>query len=165
MNTLPISSPRHDLRILQALRRIIHAVDLHSKALTSDHDVTGPQLVCLLALVEAGELSPTELSRRVHVSKSTVIGIVRRLEAKGLVSRRPDEDDRRVVHLTATEGGIALARKAPSPLQKALFDGLEQVSAFEAGMLARALERIVELMKVEDVSAAPLVVTGHELDP
>ena len=72
---------RYDLRVLQALRRIIRAVDLHSRKLLAQHRITGPQLVCLLAVEENQPVTGSAIARHVHLSPSTVIGILDRLEA------------------------------------------------------------------------------------
>ena len=55
--TPPIPAANYELRILQSLRRIIRAIETHSQALSQHHQVTGPQLACLLALRESGALT------------------------------------------------------------------------------------------------------------
>ena len=100
-------------RLLTALRRIVHGVDLQSRRLLQQCSVTGPQLVCLHTLAEEGPLTSKGLAERVHVHPSTLVGIVDRLEEKGLLERQRDrsgstvgvfEDDRTgaYVHPTCT---------------------------------------------------------------
>ncbi|MBK5226469.1 MAG: MarR family transcriptional regulator, partial [Thermoleophilia bacterium] len=78
---------RLDLRILDSLRRIIRAMEIHSRMLLSTHQVTVHQLVCLLRIKENGPLTETALARMVQLSSSTVVGILTRLEEKGLAKR------------------------------------------------------------------------------
>lgn len=53
-------------------------------------------------------LSMGELAERLCCDASNVTGIVDRLEARGLVERQPDPDDRRVKRLVLTEPGREL---------------------------------------------------------
>ena len=143
-------------RILTALRRIIHAVDRHSSKLASLHHVTGPQLICLAALVQNGPLPLTVLARTVSLSASTVNGIVDRLLAKELVTRVRDERDRRKVLITATGKGIAMVADAPLPLPDRFARALRSIPDLEQAAIALSLEKIVELMGFEraaDVAA------------
>ncbi|MFA5490557.1 MAG: MarR family transcriptional regulator [Candidimonas sp.] len=140
------SSPDYDLRILRALRRITRSIALHSRQLASYSNITAPQLVCLRAVVEHGSLTATAISREIHVSPSTVVGILDRLEDKGLVRRERGREDRRIVFITATQAGIDLAAATPSPLQKKLADALNDLPEIERATITMSLERIVNLI-------------------
>jgi len=151
---------RYDLRILRALRRIIHSVDLYSKELAATNKITAPQLICLLHVVNNGPVSATAIGREVHLSPSTVVGILDRLEEKKLVERQRSREDRRIVRVTATREGIELSQKAPSPLQQTLADSLADLPELEQATMALSLERIVALMEAPEVDAAPILATG-----
>jgi len=137
----------HDRRILQSLRRIIRAVEIHSRKLSAHHKITGPQLVCLLAAAERGPMKASELARQVHLSPSTIVGILDSLSQKGLLRRERDDRDRRLVRVTITEKGRAVAKNAPSPLQDKLSEGLARLSDAERATISHALERVVEMME------------------
>jgi DNA-binding MarR family transcriptional regulator len=151
---------RFDLRILRAMRRIIRSVDLYSKELAVKTGMTAPQLVCLLTVVEHRSITATAISREIHLSPSTVVGILDRLEEKGLVKRERGRDDRRVVSVTATGEGDRIARRAPSPLQKTLADELAALPESEQATIARSLERVVSLMEAQHIDAGPILDTG-----
>jgi DNA-binding MarR family transcriptional regulator len=138
---------QYDLRILRALRRITRSIALHSRQLAACSHITAPQLICLRAVIDHGPLTATAISREVHVSASTVVGILDRLEDKGLVRRERGREDRRIVFVSATEQGIALARDTPSPLQKKLADALNALPELEQATITLSLERVVELME------------------
>ncbi len=154
------ASQHYDVRILRALRRIIRSVELYSKHLSVTNKITAPQLVCLLTIVGRGPVTPTAISREVHLSPSTVVGILDRLEEKGLVIRTRMRVDRRLVQVSATPAGVALAESAPSPLQKALAVALNRLPELEQATIALSLERIVALMEVEELDASPILATG-----
>lgn len=147
--TVRLSAER---RVLNALRRIVHAVDLHSRKLVQQCSVTAPQLVCLQTLAEEGSLTLRGLAEKVHVNPSTLVGILDRLERKGLMERRRDRQDRRSVSLTLTEQGLGFVRQSPSPLQGALMVKLKGMGREEQERLAGALEEVVDLMEAQEVA-------------
>src|SRR5690606_13146303 len=144
----------YDLRILSALRRITRSVALHSRQLAAYSNITAPQLICLRAVIQHGPMTATAISREIHVSPSTVVGILDRLEDKGLIRRERGKQDRRIVFVTATEAGTQLADDTPSPLQKKLADALNELPELEQATITLSLERIVDLMESGGVTPA-----------
>ena len=128
--------------------------------LVFQHDITGPQLVCLLAVEDHEPVTPSAIARHVHLSPSTVIGILDRLQAKGLVQRERDLKDRRLVQVALTEPGKALVVRAPSPLQDTLAEAMNDLPESEKATIAESLDRIVEMMEVRHIDAAPILETG-----
>jgi len=147
-------------RILRALRKISRAIDLYSRKLASRHQLTGPQLVCLGHVAREGPTTPSELAREVALSQATVTGILDRLEAKGLITRARNPEDKRRVILQTTEAGRRLAAAAPSPLQETFAWKLRALSGDEQEAIAQTLGRIVEMMEAEDLEAAPVLASG-----
>ncbi|MER6633067.1 MarR family transcriptional regulator [Streptomyces sp. NPDC000987] len=75
-----------------------------------EHALTGAQ-ARLLSLLSLEPLAMRKLARRLKCEPSNVTGIVDRLEARGLVERRPDPADRRVKLAAATDEGLRVARE------------------------------------------------------
>jgi MarR family transcriptional regulator, organic hydroperoxide resistance regulator len=71
--------------------------------------LTATQLNVLKLLEEIGELSLSELSRRLAAQNSTVTGIVDRMVQAGLVTREQSAEDRRVWRIRVTPRGAELA--------------------------------------------------------
>ncbi len=147
---------RHDLRLVRAIRRIIRAIDIDSRQLAARHEITGPQLLCLITAVERGPVTAKEIADQVHVSPSTVVGILDRLEGKGLVERERDTRDRRLVFVTATAAGTKLVRQTPYPLQDTLARALEQMSPQDREQTTRAVEHLVDVLGASDEEPDPL---------
>ncbi len=150
----------YDVRIFQALRRVMRATDMHSRRLSSEYQVTTPQLVALHYLREYGPMTLRSLAEGVHLSSSTLVGIVDRLESKGLVQRERGHRDRRQVFIVLTGKGNTFLKKAPSPLQSKLAEALGSIPEDEQAAMAEALERIVDLMEAGDIDAAPVLHGG-----
>ncbi|MBN2225822.1 MAG: MarR family transcriptional regulator [candidate division Zixibacteria bacterium] len=161
-NNLPeIPKERYELQVLQSLRRIIRAADLYSKHLKASYELTSPQLLCLLAVAEEGQLTTSRIAQRVYLSPSTIVGIIDRLEKKHLVERLRDSKDRRVVNVVITVEGKRVAQNAPSPLQDNLAEALKQLPELEQATIALSLKRIVDLMEADHLEAAPILDTTH----
>jgi DNA-binding MarR family transcriptional regulator len=157
----PQPGRRHDLEILGALRRIVRAIDIHSRRLNVQYDITTPQLICLLTLAENELMTGTLLAQRMYMSPSTVNGIVSRLQSKGLIKRTRDSADKRVVRVSLTPAGRHLLMRAPSPLQTHFVDALSALSEAQKLNIKYALDRIVQIMEADDIDAAPVLDTGE----
>ena len=142
-------------RILKSLRRIIRAVDIHSRQLNRDHNVTTPQMICLYVIAQSDGITQLELAHEVDLGASTVTGVLDRLEAKGFVTRSRQAPDRRKVLVKITERGLELTKAAPALLQTQLMESLLQHSELEQATIALSLERIVEMMNVEHLDTSP----------
>ena len=147
----------HDLRILNTIRQIIRAVDIDSRKLATEHQITGPQLMCLMGIAERSKATAIEVAKRVHLSASTLVGVLDRLEAKGLIRRRRSTEDRREVQVMATEKGKALAASTPFPLQYSLAKALRQLDNDQREQMALCLERLVDLMGARELNSGPML--------
>jgi DNA-binding MarR family transcriptional regulator len=151
----------HDIsgEVIVAIRRLIRAVDLHSRALVASHGLTGPQALILKAL-HNGSLTAGELAIRISLSQGTVTDILNRLEQRGLVKRIRDTVDRRRVHVEATDTGLALLQKSPPLLQERFAQRLDNLQEWEQTQLLASLQRLAAMMDAEDVDAAPVLSSG-----
>lgn len=159
-NKLSIPSERCDLRILQSLRKIIRAVDQHSRKLIAEYNITSPQLMTLLTLAEIGPMGVASIASSIHLSPSTMVGILDRLEGKNYINRQRSTEDRRSVVVEVTQEGLEFIKNAPSPLQDKLAESLKSLPELEQSTIALSLERIVALMEVENVDASPILETA-----
>lgn len=155
---------RYDLIVLQSLRRIIRAVSLYSHQLAATYKITSPQLVCLLNIVNEGSINLSTLSKRVFLSASTVVGILDRLEEKGLIIRQRDHRDRRLINVQATPKGKELVAQVPSPLPTALANALKQLPELEQATIALSLERVANVMEEKYIEAASAAESESSLD-
>ncbi len=66
----------------------------------------------MLALWQQRELSAGALAQAVALDAGTLVPLVRKLVAQGLLARRRSDDDDRVVLISVTPAGQALKRRA-----------------------------------------------------
>ncbi len=93
------------------------------------YGITPPQWGALLRLIQKDGQSLSEIGGQALFDGPTMTGIVDRLEANGLVERRRDSSDRRVINLYLTEQGRLLMQSLPSigpQTDAALLSGLSE---------------------------------------
>lgn len=147
-------------QMLVALRRVMRAVDLHSRKLMQSHGLTGPQALVLQEAVKGTGISAGELAGRVSLSQATVTDIVSRLEQRGLLSRQRSSEDRRRVLIQTTAAGREVIATAPPLLQETFVRRFVELRSWEQMLLLSSLQRIAELMDAEGLDAAPLLSSG-----
>ncbi len=143
-------------RVLLDAVRVSNLFDRRWGAVTQRADITSAQWLTLGLLVrEGGEVgfSPTELCRRLCVSKQNMTGMIGRLEAKGLIERRPDSHDRRSFRVLTTEAGTT-AVSTLAPFEDEFFlrhvDGLDEEQLRET---LRCLRTVLEHLEAEEKRA------------
>jgi DNA-binding MarR family transcriptional regulator len=87
-------------------------------------------------------ISMRELARRLGADPSNVTGLIDRLEARGLVERRPDPHDRRIKGLALTSAGAKLRQRLFARLYSAP-RSLAELSQRDQRCLRDVLERIL----------------------
>lgn len=150
-------------QVITALRRVIRAVDLHSRKLVESHGLTGPQALLLKAL--QGKCMPAgELAARVSLSQGTVTDILNRLERRGLVKRARDKRDRRRVLVEPTQAGLDLLGDSPPLLQERFAQRFSELQDWEQTQLLSSLQRIASMMGAEGLDASPVLSSGPILE-
>jgi DNA-binding MarR family transcriptional regulator/ribosomal protein S18 acetylase RimI-like enzyme len=149
-------------KVLIELRRIMRAIDLHSRKLVQECALTGPQLLLLQSIIENEEISLGELAKRVSLSNATVSGIIDRLERREMVERRRSERDRRQIFVRGTEKARSVMDNAPPLLQERFVSELADLQKWEREQILSSLSRIAHMMNAENLDASP-VLASHPL--
>lgn len=132
--------PENDhAELLKHLRRLVRALDVHSRRIDRQVGLTLPQLVVLAALGRLGEVTSRALAAEADLSPPTVVGILDKLEAKGLIHRYRSEHDRRIMHARLTPAGQAALARAPEPLGERLGMGFRALPGPERRKVIAAL--------------------------
>ena len=110
----------------------------------TDGQLTPLQFAALVKLRDLGEVSQNQLGRLIAMDAATMQGVIKRLLARGLISRRPDPDDRRRLILSLTADGHKLVESAVAAGKKITRRTLEPLSASEQRMFMDYLARLAE---------------------
>jgi len=131
-----------DVQLCFPLYSATRAVTRAYAELLHDAELTYPQYLTLLALWGASEpLTVGELGTRLQLDSGTLTPLLKRLERRGIVSRRRDDQDERRVFLDVTDAGWALREQVahvPAALTRAM-----TVTRAEADQLRTLLDKVM----------------------
>jgi len=137
--------------VVHLMRKLMQAGEKYTKELNKKYGVSAPQVACLMALLDNGPISPSQIARKIMVESSTVTGIIDRLEQKGLATRTRVSQDRRVITVELTETGRRLAENAPPPIQHKMVNGLRKLDEGDRAQIIETLSRLTEMIDAEDM--------------
>lgn len=131
------------------IRQLDMSLTKESDKKLREHNLTRSQIMTLMYLSDAltHELSLKELERLLQVSQPAVVGIVIRLEKKGMLQSFQDPSDKRVKHVKLTNQGEQRCIEARGNM-KALEDFfLQGLTDDERVMLRTLLEKANKNLK------------------
>ena len=147
-------------QVLVALRRIIRAVDLHSKYLAQRYGLTGPQLVLLQEIAHSQPVPTGALAQKISLGQATVSSILDRLEKRGLVKRSRSEEDKRRVMNEVTDNAIRILERSPSLIQNRFVIEFGKLADWERSLVLSTLQRVAHMMHADELEASPVLVSG-----
>ncbi len=142
---IPAALPGVNDLSTRAFRAFHRALRLHHRALMrafARHGIHHGQAMCLRLLSAEDDVTQRDLARALHVSSPTVTKMVGSMERAGLVRRRPDAADARLVRVELTDAGRAQEvemRVAAGEYVELTFGALPERERRE---LARLLEKL-----------------------
>ncbi len=135
-------SPDRDDTLAEAFRSVAHQLRRISVESLAHWEVSPSQSRALRTLTRHGSIRLSELSEHLRIAPRSATEVVDDLQAKGLVQRQPDPQDRRATLVAVTEHGIEVGqaiRSAQGTEAERLFDRL---SATDRAHLARILRKL-----------------------
>jgi MarR family transcriptional regulator for hemolysin len=115
----------------------------------SQHGVRVGQNLLLEVLWDDDGLTPGELAARLRITTPSVVNAATRMEAAGLITRRRDKADARLVRLSLTEKGKA----AQQPVQNARAElerrATAELTGAEREAVESALQKIIRALDPE----------------
>jgi DNA-binding MarR family transcriptional regulator len=135
------------LQVLSRVTRLAQHLDTARGLAFTSHQLEGWEFDVLAALRRSGApyaLSPGQLAAQTLVTSGTITNRVDRLEARGLVRREPDPNDRRGVRVLLTADGQARVDGAIEDLLDSERDILSGISSEESATLAQVLRQLMQ---------------------
>ena len=93
------------LEFMKQLWAVDHGLQTISKRLESQHGITGPQRLVVRIVGRTPGISAGALAQILRMHPSTLTGILRRLETRGILSRKSDPNDARRALFALTARG------------------------------------------------------------
>jgi DNA-binding MarR family transcriptional regulator len=152
-NLVQTKTTRNGVEAAERLRKIVGRLGRTLRLAHADGSLPPSQREVLASIVRSGSLRLSELAAEEGINPTMLSRILGHLEAAALVTRRPDEADARVVHLTATEKGRALHEEMRNERTDALFYALGKLPADQRRIIIEALpalETLVDSLRTRD---------------
>lgn len=144
--------------VLIALRRIMQAVDSHSRRLMQGTGLSVPQILVLQALAASeAPIGTGALAQQLNLTQGTVSAILERLERKALIARARAGTDRRRVQITLTAVGRETLDAAPPLLQDHFLQRFGELPGDDRSQILASLQRVATLMRADDLDVPPLL--------
>ena len=131
-------SPGHLLRRAQQ-----RAVEIYLDEVGED-GLRPPQFALLLTVYQNGGLNQTELVQHTGIDRSTLADMIARLEKRGLLRRKPGEDQR-TRHIWVTDAGRAAVEANAAAAQRAQDRIMAPIAPDDREQFLRLLGRIADL--------------------
>jgi DNA-binding MarR family transcriptional regulator len=120
------------------------------------------QNLVLAALWEQDGQTPGAIAAAVHVTTPTVVKMANRMTAAGLLTRRRDDRDNRLVRLFLTDAGRALRGPIEEELRQLEMQLTAGLSQKEVAALMSALDRVADNAKLHlDEPVTEIGLLGH----
>jgi DNA-binding MarR family transcriptional regulator len=137
------------LAFMQLLWSVDHGLQSASKRMKARLGITGPQRLVVRILGRTPGMGAGQLAAVLRVHPSTLTGVLKRLQARGLIERLDDPEDNRRARFRLTREGRAVDRLRAGTAETVVRRVVErlppkQLAAAEEALaaVAAALERV-----------------------
>ena len=110
-------------------------------------NVTVPQFLVLGLIENRGPLKMSEIAKELRVSTPAATGIVERMHMLGMVARRYDPKDRRVIRIAATAKGNRIVRTLRSERSRMIGKLFGRLTARERASYLKILRKVLDGIK------------------
>ncbi|MBS1153195.1 MAG: Organic hydroperoxide resistance transcriptional regulator [Myxococcaceae bacterium] len=147
LDTLPVPPLGNALDFLRILWGLDHSLQSASKRMEATLGVTGPQRMVVRIVGRFPGMSAGRLAEILHIHPSSVTGILKRLDRKGLITRRADPRDGRRAFLGLTEKGRKIDVRSEGTVEAAIVAALATLDRKTVQRVREALVHIAAVLK------------------
>jgi DNA-binding MarR family transcriptional regulator len=116
---------------------------------SSSTDLALPHYLLLRTLRDVGSMRASDVAESCGMKNSAVSMALQTLEERGFVSREHDASDRRVVHVTLSDKGLARLDEAEQERREAMRRYTATLPPEDLRVLARVMTTLIETMVTE----------------
>lgn len=138
------------LAFMQVMWELVHALDARSKRMGQQLGVTGPQRLVLRIVGARPKISAGALAKTLRLHPSSLTGVLRRLEERGMLVRKADPDDARRALLSLARPGTAINSKRAGTVEAAVSRAIARLGERELVAAQRVLQTLIEELERED---------------
>jgi len=149
---------------LIALRQILLAVEVDSRALAKKSALNPSKFILLQLLQSKIKMTPSEIARDMSLAHATVSTLMDGLGQAGLINRQISASDKRSQTISLTELGKKTLFDAPDILQRRFEEKFKNIIEPEQDKIISALKQISVMLGADDIDASPLLDIGRVTD-
>lgn len=146
--------PGHLVRRVQQISNALFAEECAA------FEVTSVQFAALVMIQANPDVDATRLSALIAFDRSTIGGVLERMEAKGWITRTPSKADKRVRLLSVRPEGEALLRQVESAVKRVQQRLMAPLVPADRAVLLRLLGRIAAIHN--EVTSVPLKMASNQ---
>lgn len=139
---IAVTTKTHENEITDKNERIIHNIRDISRTMLELYEGKSSQKRVLILIREMGEITQRELTLRMGIKPASVSELLTKLENNGMIVRRPSKADRRMLILSLTNTGEAVAIHYGEQREKRHDEMFRCLSDGEQDTLIALLEKI-----------------------
>ncbi len=143
-----------ELDFMRLLWAVDHGLQQRSKRMAAEIGLTGPQRLVIRIAGRFPGISAGHLAAIMHLHPSTLTGVLRRLQRRGLIDRRPHPQDGRRTALGLTERGRRLDVEAIGTVESAVSEVLATQPPERIRWTQELLRSLAARLSVDDHRAA-----------
>jgi DNA-binding MarR family transcriptional regulator len=140
--------PGLDPLVVEAFPITMHLHGTQGKAffrLLKNLDLHPGQMICGRIIEVKEGLSQRELAGYVHIKPATVTVMLQKMEKSGLITRIPDEEDRRITRIYLTEQGKTANRQAAEVMRDLLMSTFGRLTPDQLRAYIETTEQLIAL--------------------
>lgn len=140
----------HRIGIAERLQRKVFRV------IFAQYGLHPSQGLCLITIIREPGKSQRELADRLHIERATLTVMVQKMEKAGLITRRPDPNDQRILRIYPTDRGCEADRRTHEACQSftyACYTGMSQEQVKQMADSLRLFEQNIQAFYEDFVSS------------
>lgn len=151
-------------------QKLFRAMTLFKRLSWHEHSIAGckPSEIRVLFCIKRNmnqhisEMKVSEISKQLHVTSPTITQLLNSLEANGLIERRVDAIDRRVVGVTPTKKGEMVTQRATEAMSGAMGELIAYLGEEQSDQLADLLFKVFRYFEEKETSMSHAQWNGDE---
>lgn len=138
------------LQFMQRMWDFVHALDVRSKRMSQTIGVTGPQRLVIRLVGQKPGQTASDIASMLGKHPSTLTGVLARLQARDLITREVDPEDRRRARFKLTAGGKKINAMNKGTVEAATRRALGRVTPTAVETTLDLVAKLVEELSRND---------------
>ncbi|MEO6777541.1 MAG: MarR family transcriptional regulator [Kofleriaceae bacterium] len=135
---------------MQRMWELVHALDVRSKRMVNAVGVTGPQRLVIRIIGQRPGQTASQIAIILGKHPSTLTGVLARLQARDMIVRAADPEDRRRAHFTLTPAGKKIDKLQKGTVEAAVRRALARSDDMHVDAMRDTLAVLVEELERDD---------------